>query len=213
MNDRRPSRRISRRKARDMLASPVNIGDRPALAVGIDRHPVGPQRIKLIRLAIAARHHLDIAIAMQQQMRRDRFEQRLPRADRLDQPYNRFFRRHQRRAAHSFGDNTHRPLGNRIFDIGLAHPPLIRKGRVPRKSRATVCADIAAPQGRPTCSTPALEGERDIFPECHLSSSLQTCAPHSMRSSCGGQPMPERSPYVMLLLECPCEVRGPSPAL
>src|SRR3546814_5210149 len=47
MHDRRPPRAVLGRQHRHAAARLIAIGDRPAAPIGLDRHPLGPQREQL----------------------------------------------------------------------------------------------------------------------------------------------------------------------
>src|SRR3546814_5403059 len=53
--------RVLHRKARDHLAHPIAVRDRPAIAAKLHRHPLGPERYQFGRVAIGIMDHLPIA--------------------------------------------------------------------------------------------------------------------------------------------------------
>ncbi|MBB4838203.1 hypothetical protein HNP52_001254 [Sphingomonas kyeonggiensis] len=125
VDHRRPPAAILGRQPRHPLAHLVAIGDRPAPRIGFHAHPLGAQRIELAHRAAVIGQHLDIAIAVQQQLRRQRLDQRLAAAARGHQREQRRIAGLQGRAARAFGHQLHRPLRHRIVAIGVAHLRLV----------------------------------------------------------------------------------------
>ena len=74
VHDHRRAIALLRRQPRRAVADAIDIGGGPAALVGLDAHPVGAQREQLGGPAIGIAQDLDITIAVQQQMRRQRFE-------------------------------------------------------------------------------------------------------------------------------------------
>ena len=67
---------VARRQPRFRSARFIGIGDGPAARIRLDAHPLGSQREKLRRLPRRILNDLNECIAMQQQMRRHRLQQR-----------------------------------------------------------------------------------------------------------------------------------------
>ena len=107
------------------LAHRIAIGGRPPARVHLDADPLGPQRIERADLPLGIPQHLDIGVAVQQQLRRHRLQQHLPARSRRQQRHHVGRARHHRRTRHAFRDQLHRPLRDRIARIGLAHLRLI----------------------------------------------------------------------------------------
>lgn len=133
MHHRHPPSAILGRQHRARPARLVPIGHRPPARVGLDRHPFGPQRKQLRRRPRAIGQDLHIAIAVQQQLRRQSLDQPLPARRRGNERRERGIARHHRRAPRRLGDQPHRPLHDRVREIPLANLrlPAHRRGRTP----------------------------------------------------------------------------------
>ena len=82
----RPAVLVLDRDRERRVADLVLVGRRPAVRSRDDGDPLGPQRVELGRSAARVADDLDVAVAVQQQLRRERLEQRLAGARRRDQP-------------------------------------------------------------------------------------------------------------------------------
>ena len=116
---------IEHRNSQHGFANPVTPGNRPAIVAQHRGHPLGPQREQFGRIARAVLHHLNPGIAVEQQLRRQRFEQGLPGARRAHQRQQRRIGIAQGRLTDPFRHQPHRALRHRIFNIGAAHRGLI----------------------------------------------------------------------------------------
>ena len=135
----RPPRAIFARQPRHALPHPIEIGRRPPPRIRLHRHPFGPQREQLGGHPVRPAHHLDIGIAMQQQMTSQRLHQPLPRRR---APHQRQHPRRivnpanlQRTGARPFGHQPHRPLRHRIAHHPATHLRLIAGRPLPQNHR------------------------------------------------------------------------------
>jgi hypothetical protein len=82
VNEVRPAGLVLHRDRQLAVADGVGIGGRPAVTVGDHADALRAQRVELDRLARPVLGHLHKGIAVQQQLRGERFQQRLPGARR-----------------------------------------------------------------------------------------------------------------------------------
>ena len=109
---------IEQRNRQALLADFVDEGVGPAVGPGDHLHPLRAEGEQLDRPAGGILHDLDEAVAVQQQVRGQRFEQRLPGGGGIDQRGEFGIGRQQRRPADPLGDQADSPLRHRIVEIG-----------------------------------------------------------------------------------------------
>ena len=123
------------RVAAEHVPGAIKIARRPATPVGFHRHAFRAQREQRGGQAIGAGRHLDIGIAVQQQLRRQRFEEPRPRRAEAGTCQHRQRRvagrvRYQRRAARPLGDKPDCPRCHRVGQKAFAHLRLVSARRL-----------------------------------------------------------------------------------
>jgi hypothetical protein len=164
VDHRRPPVVVLDRQRQRLVADRVAVPGRPAVLAGDHRHPLGSQGEQLRGLARLIAYHLDVAVAVQQQLRGERLEQRLPGAGRLHQRQRPGVRRRQRRAADPFGHQPDRALRHRVVDERAPHRLAVLERR--RLERVGPRRSEAARQ-RHAGPAPALEGGGERRQERH----------------------------------------------
>ena len=114
MQDVGPPLLILEQDAFDIGADPVIVADGPAIRARHDFDPLGPQREQVDRIAARILHHLDVGIAVQQQVDRQHIEQRLAAGIGRHQLADGLAFHDERRAADGFGNDADGALRHRI---------------------------------------------------------------------------------------------------
>ena len=120
MDDLGPPVRIGQREVDRLFADAVAIERGPAIRACHHLDPLGPQRVEIDRIARRIFHHLEIGIAVQEQLRGDRLQQGLRAAGAGDEAFERGRIAGQRRAADPLRHDPDAALRHRIGEIGLA---------------------------------------------------------------------------------------------
>ena len=167
-DDAGPAVRVPHRHARPVALHGVVVSARPAVGASDDAHPLRAQRKQLDRHPGGVLDDLDIAIAVQQQVRRQRFDQRLPGAGRIHQRGKARIGAGERCLPDPLGDDPDRALGDRVGKKAV----LDRAGVI-----IAVRAEAAIEGGDPACHhalgkghagwRPALEGGAEDVEQCH----------------------------------------------
>jgi hypothetical protein len=136
-----------------LFAHLVSEGAGPAILARHNAHSFRPQGEQFDRTTSPILHYLNIAIAMQQQMRGERFEQRLPGAGCADQSRQPGIGRYQWCPANPLGNQPHSSLRHRIFKVRAADGTVIfigclaaaNIGNKPRRGKAARKRHFPAP--------------------------------------------------------------------